>query len=132
MATGQVGFHDPRKVCSLFPPPLFPLQKKPNEKQTRTLLVPNRLNATINRLQKTRAVVDADELPALKETHLASLRARANAAKKALRKEEERVARERKEDKWRREHAYEELMHADDGGSVGRSNEQGWDEDDFM
>ncbi|MCJ1263953.1 hypothetical protein MMC22_003824 [Lobaria immixta] len=112
MATGQVGFHDPRK--------------------TRTLLVPNRLNATINRLQKTRAVVDADELPALKETHLAGLRARANAAKKALRKEEERVARERKEDKWRREHAYEELMHADDGGSVGRSNEQGWDEDDFM
>lgn len=76
--------------------------------------------------------MDADELPALKETHLAGLRARANAVKKALRKEEERVARERKEDKWQREHAYEELMHTDDGGSVGRSNEQGWDEDDFM
>lgn len=145
MATGQVGFHDARKVCLLLPTltssrpqiqilpqpypnsPLFPLNKK-----TRTLLVPNRLNATINRLQKTRTIIDADELPALKEAHLAGLRARANAVKKALRKEEERVARERKEDKWQREHAYEELMHTDDGGSVGRSNEQGWDEDDFM
>ncbi|MCJ1461711.1 hypothetical protein MMC07_000309 [Pseudocyphellaria aurata] len=102
------------------------------DEDTRTFLVPNRLNATINRLQKTRTIIDTEELPALKETHLKGLRARANAVKKSLRKEEERVARERKEDKWKREHAYEELMHADDGGSVGRSNEQGWDEDDFM
>lgn len=94
--------------------------------------MPNRLNATINRLQKTRTIIDAEELPTLKETHLAGLRARANAVKKSLRNEEERVARERREDKWTREHAYEELMHADDGGSVGRSNEQGWDEEDFM
>ena len=42
-------------------------------------------------------------------------------------KEEEKVARERREDKERRERGYQDLM-----AEGGRSNEEGFDEDDFM
>ncbi|KAL9613993.1 MAG: hypothetical protein Q9167_001473 [Letrouitia subvulpina] len=108
MAVGQVGFHDP--------------------KQTRLVHVPTRQNPIINRLNKTRTIASADTLFAEKEAHLAELRQKAREKAKEVRKEEERVKRERKEEKWRREHAYEELM----GGEGGRSNEEGWDEEDFM
>lgn len=40
--------------------------------------------------------------------------------------------RERRDEKWRREHAYEDLMRVDANGEGGRSNADGWDEDDFM
>ena len=60
--------------------------------------------------------------------------------KQAERKEEERVRKEQREEKWKREHAYEELhkgLGEDDGGDAdegtrGRSNQEEWDEDDFM
>ncbi|KAI4164583.1 MAG: hypothetical protein LQ342_001896 [Letrouitia transgressa] len=108
MAVGQVGFHDP--------------------KQTRLVHVATRQNPVINRLNKTRTIASADTLFAEKEAHLAELRQKAREKAKEVRKEEERVKRERKEEKWRREHAYEELM----SGEGGRSNEEGWDEEDFM
>lgn len=136
MATGQVGFHDTRKVSPPFPFPTpapkltsFLLQKN----QTKTILLPNRINATINRLQKTRTQQPVSELAAAKESHQASLRASTTAAKKVARKEEERLLRERRDEKWKREHAYEDLMRVDpDGEGGGRSNAVGWDEDDFM
>ncbi|KAL8942573.1 MAG: hypothetical protein Q9211_001339 [Gyalolechia sp. 1 TL-2023] len=114
MATGQVSFRDPKK--------------------TRTILVPTRLNHTINRLMKTRTVASADGLFAEKEQHLSELRAKAREKAKEARKEEERVKKERKDEKYRREHAYEDLMKGDDEEEGGgkRSNQEGWDDDDFM
>ncbi|KAL9021114.1 MAG: hypothetical protein Q9185_001653 [Variospora sp. 1 TL-2023] len=117
MATGQVSFRDPKK--------------------TRTLLLPTRLNPTINRLMKTRTIASPDGLFAAKEEHLAEQRAKAREKAKEARKEEEKVKRERKEEKYRREHAYEDLMNGagdeEEGGGGGkRSNVDGWDEDDFM
>ncbi|KAL9006087.1 MAG: hypothetical protein Q9188_001160 [Gyalolechia gomerana] len=114
MATGQVSFRDPKK--------------------TRTILVPTRLNPTINRLMKTRTVASADGLFAEKEQHLSELRAKAREKAKEARKEEERLKKERKDEKHRREHAYEDLMKGDDDEEGGgkRSNQEGWDDDDFM
>ncbi|KAI4167304.1 MAG: hypothetical protein LQ343_007307 [Gyalolechia ehrenbergii] len=114
MATGQVSFRDPKK--------------------TRTILVPTRLNPTINRLMKTRTVASADGLFAEKEQHLSELRAKAREKAKEARKEEERLKKERKDKKYRREHAYEDLMKGDDAEEGGgkRSNQEGWDDDDFM
>lgn len=107
MATGQVGFRDP--------------------KRTKKTLVPTRLNPTINRLEKTRRARPVDDLPADKEAHLARQRATKRAENERRQKEEERVARERREEKERRERGYEDLM-----AEGGRSNEEGFDEDDFM
>ncbi|KAL9065462.1 MAG: hypothetical protein Q9161_008223 [Pseudevernia consocians] len=107
MATGQVGFGDPKK--------------------TKKLLIPTRSNATINRLDKTRRVRPADDLFADKEAHLARQRATKRVENEQRKKEEEKVARERREEKERRERGYEDLM-----AEAGRSNEEGFDEDDFM
>ncbi|KAI4115756.1 MAG: hypothetical protein LQ345_003710 [Seirophora villosa] len=116
MATGQVSFRDPKKTC--------------------TVLVPTRLNPTINRLNKTRTVAPTDGLFAEKEQHLSELRAKAREKAKEARKEEERLKKERREEKYRREHAYEELMNGggggDEDGGGKRSNQDGFDEDDFM
>ncbi|KAI4107737.1 MAG: hypothetical protein L6R37_001422 [Teloschistes peruensis] len=114
MATGQVGFRD--------------------QKKTRTILVPTRLNPTINRLMKTRTVVSADGLFAEKEQHLSELRAKARERAKESRKEDERVKKERQEEKYRRDHAYEDMMNGDvdEEGGGKRSNQEGWDDDDFM
>ncbi|KAL8704887.1 MAG: hypothetical protein Q9201_001955 [Fulgogasparrea decipioides] len=113
MATGQVSFRD--------------------HKKTRTTLVPTRLNPTINRLMKTRTVASADGLFAEKEQHLSKLRAKARERAKEVRKEEERLKKERQDEKYKREHAYEDLMKGDDDEGGGkRSNQDGWDDDDFM
>ncbi|CAF9904701.1 MAG: hypothetical protein HETSPECPRED_004760 [Heterodermia speciosa] len=117
MATGQVGFHDQKKVLKI--------------------LIPTRINATINRLSKTRSIASTDTLATDKEAHLKRLRAAANALQQAQRKEEERVRKEQREEKWSREHAYEELHKGlgeedEEGEGKGRSNQEVWDEDDFM
>jgi hypothetical protein len=65
-----------------------------------------------------------------KEAHLSELRKKEHAARKDKQKEEERVKRERRDEKWKREHAYEDLH--GEGGEGGKSNAEGWDEDDFM
>ncbi|KAL8926401.1 MAG: hypothetical protein Q9208_002944 [Pyrenodesmia sp. 3 TL-2023] len=108
MATGQVSFRD--------------------QKKTRTILVPTRLNPTVNRLMKTRTVVSADGLFAEKEQHLSELRAKARERAKEARKEEERLKKERRDEKYQREHAYEDL----EAGGGKLSNQDGFDEDDFM
>ncbi|KAL8800314.1 MAG: hypothetical protein Q9182_005277 [Xanthomendoza sp. 2 TL-2023] len=112
MATGQVSFKD--------------------QKKTRTVLVPNRLNATVNRLMKTRTVASVDGLFADREKHLSELRAKAREKAKEARKEEERLMKERREEKCKREHAYEDLMNDEVDGVGKRSNQDGWDDDDFM
>ncbi|KAL8694746.1 MAG: hypothetical protein Q9218_000672 [Villophora microphyllina] len=114
MATGQVSFRD--------------------QKRTRTTLVPTRLNPTINRLMKTRTVTSADGLFAEKEQHLSEVRTKARERAKEARKEEERLKKERQDEKYRREHAYEDMMNGDVDGEGGgkRSNQDGWDDDDFM
>ncbi|KAL9001135.1 MAG: hypothetical protein Q9169_000318 [Polycauliona sp. 2 TL-2023] len=84
--------------------------------------------------KKTRTVSPADELFADKEKHLSGLRAKAREKAKEVRKEEERLTKERREEKYRREHAYEDLMKGDDDevGGGKRSNQDAWDDDDFM
>ncbi|KAL8953205.1 MAG: hypothetical protein Q9222_000940 [Ikaeria aurantiellina] len=114
MATGQVSFRE--------------------QKRTRTILVPTRLNPVINRLMKTRTVASADGLFAEKEQHLSELRAKAREKAKETRKEEDRLKKERKDEKYKREHAYEDLMKGDEDEEGGgkRSNQDGWDDDDFI
>ena len=100
--------------------------------KTKHVLVPTRLNATINRLNKTRTVADPASLATDKEAHLKVLRGEANQQRQAERKEEERLRKEQREEKWKRDHAYEELHAGLESGEVGRSNADGFDEDDFM
>ncbi|CAD6579268.1 MAG: hypothetical protein ASARMPRED_009019 [Alectoria sarmentosa] len=107
MATGQVGFFD--------------------QKKTKKVLIPTRQNPIINRLEKTRQIRSVDELPADKEAYLSQQRAKKRVENDKRKKEEEKVARERREDKERRERGYQDLM-----AEGGRSNEEGFDEDDFM
>lgn len=130
MATGQVGFHDNKKVRP-FPLPLrshtyLPLTHP--SLQTKKTLVPTRLNPTINRLEKIRTIRPADELQAAKEAYLATQRAEKRREAERKKKEDEKIMRERREEKERKERGYEELN--DD--ELKRSNEEGWDEDDFM
>ncbi len=111
------------------PPPLS---------QTRRLLVPTRQNAIVNRLTKTRTIAPTENLATDKEAHLKALRTVANEAKKKEKKEEERVRREQRDEKWKREHAYEELHkglggdEAGDGEEGGGNNAGLEDEEDFM
>ena len=109
MATGQIGFHDPRR--------------------TKKILVPTRTNAIINRLEKTKTVQSADELPAAKDAYLKEQRRVRRKEAEGKKKEEERVLEERRMEKEERERAWAELRAS---GGEGRSNEEGFDEDDFM
>lgn len=152
MATGQVGFVDSKKVCTsiqngpspplsiyLSPPPpaanptnptktkLSPL---PPPTQTKKTLIPTRLNPTINRLEKTRRTYPPSSLPSDKDAYVARQRAKKRLEADRRRKEEERLARERRAEKEGREKGWEELMKA--GGDRGRSNVDGFDEEDFM
>jgi len=114
MAVGQVSFHDQKKV--------------------RRILLPTRLNPIINRLNKTRTERPTSTLFEDKEEHLATLRKAAHAEAQIRKKEEARLAKERKEEKWQREHGYDDLFGEDAVREAGRSNAdgEGWDEDDFM
>ncbi|KAM0806051.1 hypothetical protein BDR22DRAFT_901156 [Usnea florida] len=107
MATGQVGFVD--------------------QKMTKHHHIPTRHPPTLSRLQKTRLTIPASDLPQLKESYVARCRAEKREGAEKQRKEEERVVRERREEKEGRERGWEELRRGE-----GRSNEGGWDEDDFM
>ena len=110
MATGQVGFHDPRK--------------------TKKILVPARTNAIINRLEKTKTVRSADELPAAKDVFLKEQRRVKRKEAEATTKEEQRALNVMRLEKEEKERAWEELRQG--GGEGAKSNEEGFDEDDFM
>ena len=111
MATGQIGFHDPRK--------------------TKRILVPTRTNAVINRLEKTRTVRPADELPAAKDAYTKEQRRLKRNEAEAKKKEEDRRLNEMRLEKEEKERAWEALRQGGSGEGL-KSNEDGFDEDDFM
>lgn len=92
------------------------------------MLVAARVNAVINRLEKTRTVQAADELPAAKDAYLKEQRREKRKEAEKTRKEEDRVQMERRLEKEAKEQAWADLQSREGG----RSNETGFDEDDFM
>jgi hypothetical protein len=133
MATGQVGFKDHRKV--------------------KRVLVDTRINAIINRLDKTRVETFPD-LYAEKEERLKVVRAKekklalkrvgalcvmavggawgADGIGWAQKEEEARIAKERRELSWQRDHAYDEVF-TEDALEANSNEGRGADYfDDFM
>ncbi|KAF2494104.1 DUF814-domain-containing protein [Lophium mytilinum] len=111
MAVGQVSFKDQRKVKKIH--------------------VAQRENVIVNRLNKTK-IEKFPDLRQEKETRQKELRHRDKATQLARQKEEARVAKERKEKAWQRDHAYDDLLSED---AVASSSNQDRDpdfEDDFM
>jgi len=110
MAIGQVGFKDPRKV--------------------KRILVPQRENTIVNRLNKTK-VEKFPDLQMEREEKLKVLRKKEQAAKLERKKEEARIAQERKEKKWQKDHAYDELFQKQDPEEANNQDREDL-EDDFM
>ncbi|KAF8053804.1 hypothetical protein FPV67DRAFT_1569979 [Lyophyllum atratum] len=111
MATGQVGFKDQRKV--------------------KRVLVDTRINAIINRLDKTRVETFPD-LYAEKEERLKLVRAREKKMALKRKEEEARIAKERRELSWQRDHAYDEVF-TEDALEANSNEGRGADYfDDFM
>ena len=105
MTTGQVSFHDP--------------------KLTGKILVPARQNQIINRLNKTR-VERFPDLQREKEEDLKQKR-RAERLHREEKKALEKLEKEKREqEKWQKDHAYDELMTED---NVAASNNQGREAD---
>lgn len=111
MAVGQVSFKDNKKV--------------------KRIMIPERENAIINRLNKTKVEKHPD-LMQEKEDHLRELRKKEQAAFLARKKEEARIAKERQEKKWQKDHAYDELFAEENlEQSSNQNRDENW-EDDFM
>lgn len=111
MATGQVSFHNPKLV--------------------RKVLVRERENAIVNRLNKTR-VEKFPDLRAEKEDYLKSKRREERKDRDEQRAREKQEKREREQLKWQKEHAYDDLMTEE---NMEASNNQDRDPnflDDFM
>lgn len=107
MATGQVGFH--------------------NQKLVKRVYVEKRENVIVNRLNKTK-VEKFPDLKAEKEEMEREVRKKERIAAQEQKKEDARLAEERKQLKWQKEHMYDDV-HTEDQM---RSNADGYDEDDFM
>ncbi|KAF2708924.1 DUF814-domain-containing protein [Pleomassaria siparia CBS 279.74] len=105
MVTGQVGFKDQRKV--------------------KRIHVVQRENPIVNRLNKTK-VEKYPDLRQEREDRQKEIRLRDRAATQARQKEEARVAKERKEKKWQKEHAYDDLLSEE---NIAQSSNQDRDED---
>lgn len=148
MAAGQVSFKDPKKVwakslcyshsCSRFWRLFHSIQSWPHFEtyshptQIKRIHVPARVNPTVNRLNKTKA----EQYPNLRqerEDRLKELRNRDREAQQARQKEELRLARERKEKAWNRDHAYDDLF-TEEAMAASSNQDRGadWEEDDFM
>ncbi|KAF5521401.1 Coiled-coil domain-containing protein 25 [Colletotrichum aenigma] len=111
MAVGQVSFKDPRKV--------------------KRVLVAQRENPVVNRLNKTK-VEKKPDLQQEREDRLKELRKRDQAASLIRKKEEARVMQERKEKKWQKDHAYDDIFSEENmEGSSNQNRSEDW-EDDFM
>lgn len=112
MAAGQVSFKDQRKV--------------------KRILIVQRENAIVNRLNKTRVEKMQPDLFQEKEEHLRQLRKREQAARQERKKEEAKVAKERSEKKWQKDHAYDDLFSEENMESSSNQNRPDNWEDDFM
>lgn len=111
MAAGQVSFKDPRKV--------------------KKILVPQRENPVVNRLNKTKVEKHPD-LQQEREDRLRELRKRDQASQQARKKEEARISKERQEKKWQKDHAYDDLFTEENmDASSNQNRDENW-EDDFM
>ncbi|KAF4341009.1 coiled-coil domain protein [Fusarium beomiforme] len=111
MEVGQVGFKDPRKV--------------------KRVLVPQRENPIVNRLNKTK-VEKKPDLKQERDDRLKELRRRDQAAFQARKKEEARQAQEWKEKKYQKDHAYDDLFTEDlMASSSNQDRDENWEED-FM
>ncbi|KAL7930276.1 hypothetical protein V8C35DRAFT_313443 [Trichoderma chlorosporum] len=111
MDVGQVSFHDQRKV--------------------KRVLVPNRENPIVNRLNKTK-VEKKPDLKAERDDKIRELRKREQAAQQIKKKEEQRQAQEWKEKKWQKDHAYDDLFTDENmAASSNQDRAEDW-EDDFM
>jgi len=111
MAVGQVSFKDPRKV--------------------KRIIVPQRENPIINRLNKTK-IEKYPDLQMEKEERLKALRKRDQASRLERKKDEARIAQERKEKKWQKDHAYDELFTGEDDPEEANNQDREDLEDDFM
>ena len=89
MATGQVSFH--------------------NQKMVKKVLVQERENVIINRLNKTR-VEKFPDLKAEKEEYLAKKRKDERKTRDQQMAREKQEKRERQQLKWQKDHAYDDLM----------------------
>ena len=133
MAAGQVSFKDNKKV--------------------KKILVAQRENPIVNRLNKTKEEKYPD-LMQEKDDHLRQLRKKDQAAQQARvkhhpflpptqtidnadearlqKKEEARVSKERQEKKWQKDHAYDEIFTEENmAATSNQEREENW-EDDFM
>ncbi|KAM0454449.1 hypothetical protein ACHAPV_008319 [Trichoderma viride] len=99
--------------------------------QVRRILVPNRENPIVNRLNKTK-VEKKPDLKAEKDDMLKQLRAKDQAAMQIKRKEEQRQAQEWKEKKWQKDHAYDEMFTEENMASSSNQDRAADWEDDFM
>ncbi|KAJ8121918.1 hypothetical protein ONZ43_g1755 [Nemania bipapillata] len=117
MAIGQVSFKDPRKV--------------------KRILIAQRENPIVNRLNKTKTEKTQPDLFQEKEEHLRQQRKKEQIARQERlpsiqKKEEARVAKERSEKKWQKDHAYDDLFSEENmEGSSNQNRPENW-EDDFM
>ncbi|KAM0482489.1 hypothetical protein ACHAPX_003007 [Trichoderma viride] len=99
--------------------------------QVKRILVPNRENPIVNRLNKTK-VEKKPDLQAEKDDMLKRLRAKDQAAQQIKRKEEQRQAQEWKEKKWQKDHAYDSIFTEENmAASSNQDRAEDW-EDDFM
>ncbi|KAK1249675.1 hypothetical protein MKX08_009678 [Trichoderma sp. CBMAI-0020] len=133
MDVGQVSFHDQRKA-SIRPTNhchyLF-ISSNHEPLQVKRILVPNRENPIVNRLNKTK-VEKKPDLKAEKDDMLKQLRAKQQAALQIKRKEEQRQAQEWKEKKWQKDHAYDEMFTEENmAASSNQDRAADWEED-FM
>jgi hypothetical protein len=111
MASGQVSFHNPKLV--------------------RKVLVRQRENAIINRLNKTR-VEKFPDLRTEKDDFLKKQQREERKAREEQRARDKQEKREREQLKWQKEHAYDDLMSEE---NISASNNQDRDPDfldDFM
>ncbi|RDA90620.1 hypothetical protein CP533_2784 [Ophiocordyceps camponoti-saundersi (nom. inval.)] len=111
MEVGQVSYKDQREV--------------------KRVLVAQRENAIVNRLNKTK-VEKKPDLQRERDDRLKELRRRDQEVQNQRRKEEARQAQEWKEKKWQKDHAYDDMF-TEDNMAASSNQERGADwEDDFM
>ncbi|KFH41036.1 Coiled-coil domain-containing protein-like protein [Hapsidospora chrysogenum ATCC 11550] len=135
MDVGQVTFKDQRKVSQ--PPRRLPRRlelihsRSSTHTQVKRILVPQRENPIVNRLNKTR-VEKKPDLKQEKDDRQRELRKRQQAALQQRKKEEARQAQEWKEKKWQKDHAYDDIFTEENmAASSNQARSEDW-EDDFM
>jgi hypothetical protein len=111
MAVGQVGFKDNKAV--------------------KRIHIEKRENVVVNRLNKTK-VEKFPDLRLDREDRNKELRKRDQASRQAHQKEEQRVARERKEKAYQRDHAYDDLFSEDNIAASSNQDRAEDFEEDFM